>query len=134
MPHHRSPHRALRVAPRAGFNPAARLRAPSPAAIAERGVGWLRPRPPRSGLPAPESPLRRWSVRAIAIAALAVTGAYLFWRATATLDPTDPWLSVLLLVLEIHAALGLALFTFSLWRSEERRVGKECRSRWSPYH
>src|SRR2546421_5262282 len=21
-----------------------------------------------------------------------------------------------------------------LWRSEERRVGKECRSRWSPYH
>ena len=23
---------------------------------------------------------------------------------------------------------------FSLFRSEERRVGKECRSRWSPYH
>ena len=23
---------------------------------------------------------------------------------------------------------------FSLMRSEERRVGKECRSRWSPYH
>ena len=23
---------------------------------------------------------------------------------------------------------------FSLGRSEERRVGKECRSRWSPYH
>ena len=22
----------------------------------------------------------------------------------------------------------------SLMRSEERRVGKECRSRWSPYH
>src|SRR3712207_8400995 len=22
----------------------------------------------------------------------------------------------------------------SPWRSEERRVGKECRSRWSPYH
>src|SRR3990170_4420803 len=22
----------------------------------------------------------------------------------------------------------------SSWRSEERRVGKECRSRWSPYH
>ena len=27
----------------------------------------------------------------------------------------------------ISAALGLG-------RSEERRVGKECRSRWSPYH
>ena len=28
-------------------------------------------------------------------------------------------------------AVGLAVFLF---RSEERRVGKECRSRWSPYH
>ena len=25
-------------------------------------------------------------------------------------------------------------FRNNLWRSEERRVGKECRSRWSPYH
>ena len=25
-------------------------------------------------------------------------------------------------------------FRFGLYRSEERRVGKECRSRWSPYH
>ena len=25
-------------------------------------------------------------------------------------------------------------FTVSRQRSEERRVGKECRSRWSPYH
>ena len=24
--------------------------------------------------------------------------------------------------------------TWPLMRSEERRVGKECRSRWSPYH
>ena len=24
--------------------------------------------------------------------------------------------------------------TLGGWRSEERRVGKECRSRWSPYH
>ena len=23
---------------------------------------------------------------------------------------------------------------FNIARSEERRVGKECRSRWSPYH
>ena len=23
---------------------------------------------------------------------------------------------------------------YDTWRSEERRVGKECRSRWSPYH
>ena len=28
----------------------------------------------------------------------------------------------------VAAAMGISL------RSEERRVGKECRSRWSPYH
>src|SRR5215469_18189412 len=26
------------------------------------------------------------------------------------------------------------VFLAQTWRSEERRVGKECRSRWSPYH
>ena len=31
-------------------------------------------------------------------------------------------------------ALPFLLFGRSLCRSEERRVGKECRSRWSPYH
>ena len=37
--------------------------------------------------------------------------------------------------------IGLVIFTFIplimaviMSRSEERRVGKECRSRWSPYH
>ena len=29
-------------------------------------------------------------------------------------------------------ANGMHIFLFA--RSEERRVGKECRSRWSPYH
>src|SRR3712207_9267815 len=28
----------------------------------------------------------------------------------------------------------LVVYTLVLGRSEERRVGKECRSRWSPYH
>ena len=32
---------------------------------------------------------------------------------------------------EIHANVGVILGNA---RSEERRVGKECRSRWSPYH
>ena len=27
-----------------------------------------------------------------------------------------------------------SLYRIHLLRSEERRVGKECRSRWSPYH
>ena len=29
---------------------------------------------------------------------------------------------------------GMKLMLFLTARSEERRVGKECRSRWSPYH
>ena len=32
------------------------------------------------------------------------------------------------------AADALAITLYHLTRSEERRVGKECRSRWSPYH
>jgi len=30
--------------------------------------------------------------------------------------------------------LAAVLGTMNVVRSEERRVGKECRSRWSPYH
>ena len=33
---------------------------------------------------------------------------------------------------EVALAVGIGLVVFA--RSEERRVGKECRSRWSPYH
>src|SRR3712207_47730 len=33
-----------------------------------------------------------------------------------------------------QSASGATLFIEPLPRSEERRVGKECRSRWSPYH
>ena len=32
------------------------------------------------------------------------------------------------------AILHRAIETGAIVRSEERRVGKECRSRWSPYH
>src|SRR3989441_10675478 len=37
-------------------------------------------------------------------------------------------------VLAITIALGLVTIAAKYLRSEERRVGKECRSRWSPYH
>ena len=37
-------------------------------------------------------------------------------------------------VLSPYAATKAADELFALLRSEERRVGKECRSRWSPYH
>ena len=33
----------------------------------------------------------------------------------------------------VHIALAYKELTDAM-RSEERRVGKECRSRWSPYH
>ena len=34
----------------------------------------------------------------------------------------------------IANGMNVARLNFSAERSEERRVGKECRSRWSPYH
>ena len=41
------------------------------------------------------------------------------------------FLSIFFLVLPLW---GLLFRSYDLVRSEERRVGKECRSRWSPYH
>src|SRR5690554_8098138 len=46
------------------------------------------------------------------------------------------WLKILRktkLVITFQVRYRLS-FHFSTQRSEERRVGKECRSRWSPYH
>src|SRR5438874_4740001 len=40
-------------------------------------------------------------------------------------------------MIEFGLSIGnqlLADLTFTFVRSEERRVGKECRSRWTPYH
>ena len=34
----------------------------------------------------------------------------------------------------IQTSSRIEVFTVGGMRSEERRVGKECRSRWSPYH
>ena len=35
---------------------------------------------------------------------------------------------------EAHNGMGMMMLSQRRERSEERRVGKECRSRWSPYH
>src|SRR3712207_7792409 len=35
---------------------------------------------------------------------------------------------------DFHAGLADGVEQADMIRSEERRVGKECRSRWSPYH
>ena len=37
-------------------------------------------------------------------------------------------------ILEIKELVDAMKEEFGVDRSEERRVGKECRSRWSPYH
>ena len=42
------------------------------------------------------------------------------------------FIKLLMLLFVVSASYGFYMFYAE--RSEERRVGKECRSRWSPYH
>ncbi|HET7686758.1 MAG TPA: glycosyltransferase [Candidatus Limnocylindria bacterium] len=71
-------------------------------------------------LPPREAPGRLFLTRFIAIVALAVTVAYLVWRATATVNWDGWYVGVPMLLLEVHAAVGLALFAFSLWDIDRR--------------
>ena len=52
-------------------------------------------------------------------------------RAANAIDPTP---DAVLARLQVQEQQLLTSLKQSLMRSEERRVGKECRSRWSPYH
>src|ERR1039457_3311178 len=56
--------------------------------------------------------------------------AQLEWmrRFVSGMSPTAD--SFILLAITLRPSVAL----YSIYRSEERRVGKECRSRWSPYH
>jgi cellulose synthase (UDP-forming) len=74
----------------------------------------------RSQLPTPESDRRLLVTRGIALTALLVTAGYLTWRAFATLNLDAWYLAIPMLLLEIHAAVGLGLFTFSLWDVDSR--------------
>ena len=51
-------------------------------------------------------------------------------------DSISKKISVFLKSERTHFVIGIlcVMFGVYLFRSEERRVGKECRSRWSPYH
>lgn len=78
------------------------------------------PRPPivflREGsLPAPEPPARKRLIRGFALSALAVSGAYLLWRATSTINLGYWWVALPMLVVEVHNAIGLLLYTIALW-------------------
>jgi cellulose synthase (UDP-forming) len=83
----------------------------------------------RGQLPLPESPRRLLLIRSVSIAALAVTLGYLVWRALFTVN-LDAWfIGLPMLVLEIHAAIGLGLFTFSLWDVDQRPARRAPRRR-----
>ena len=43
-------------------------------------------------------------------------------------------LSIATLLAQHHSVIAVDVIPEKVERSEERRVGKECRSRWSPYH
>ena len=70
------------------------------------------------------------------LAVLAATGTL----ATNILLPSLPQMAASLHVstAQVTASITVFLAVFAIGqlvvRSEERRVGKECRSRWSPYH
>ena len=53
-------------------------------------------------------------------------------------EPSPPdvvrFVSILSKAGRVRASIPIRLPPSGEWRSEERRVGKECRSRWSPYH
>src|SRR3712207_7051883 len=57
-----------------------------------------------------------------------------FWDRLVHWFAQDGWKWLLALLGAILLAGYIFKKRFSRKRSEERRVGKECRSRWSPYH
>lgn len=73
-------------------------------------------------MPPPSSRLATLAIRAITLVALVATAGYLAWRISFTVDLAVWWVSVPLIVLEIHAAVGLVLFAFSLWDVDRRPV------------
>ncbi|MBA2719510.1 MAG: glycosyltransferase [Chloroflexi bacterium] len=94
--------------------------APRTRQVSVRPAAWSRAVLGARGLPEPESATRRTAIRGVALVALAATVAYLGWRMVATVDLAAWWVSVPLVLIEIHAALGLALLTFSLWDVDRR--------------
>src|SRR5688572_17179676 len=72
------------------------------------------------------------------LCAAAVSQTRFFGRETVSLLVILPIaLPGIITGIALRSAFSIADIPFSFWtivRSEERRVGKECRSRWSPYH
>src|SRR5256886_14533506 len=88
-----------------------------------------------------------WVIQAFLIAVLFLTGNYYLWIGMGRIPGAErfrPYTKYLLIVLVLGAIVwgtphtmiadSKELAAMGGSRSEERRVGKECRSRWSPYH
>lgn len=73
------------------------------------------PQFPGGARPAPETAARQRFIRTFAVLTLTATAVYLTWRMLATLNLDVWWVALPLLAMEIHNALGLALFTLALW-------------------
>ena len=76
-------------------------------------------------------------IRPLTIAlTLGCAGAFLSWSEE-EFPAASAWVPTVLFPSHADpqvAQVILAGIAASIMRSEERRVGKECRSRWSPYH
>ena len=71
-----------------------------------------------------------FAIGAAALAALAIIAAYMLATGVESLSLDDPKV-----LMGMFIGGSIPFFCLILMeRSEERRVGKECRSRWSPYH
>src|SRR3989475_6087542 len=71
-----------------------------------------------------DQPSRAFALLAPWLGLAVLLGALAWWQA-----PQNGWKAGLGVAAAAWVGIGTARF-----RSEERRVGKECRSRWSPYH
>ena len=65
--------------------------------------------------PPAESARRRRLIHAVSVFAVLTTIAYLVWRIAFTIDLAFWWVALPLLLLELHNALGLTIFTVALW-------------------
>ena len=66
-------------------------------------------------LPERERVSRVWLIRAFALATLALTYGYLGWRMSSTVNLAVWWVSLPLIIVEIHSALGMTLYTLAGW-------------------
>jgi cellulose synthase/poly-beta-1,6-N-acetylglucosamine synthase-like glycosyltransferase len=64
--------------------------------------------------------------RALAVLALLASAAYLAWRLSDTVAWHVWWVAIPLLLLESYSAVGLFVFTVSLWDTDSVEIPEEC--------